>query len=89
MPTALALISSLKDVPIPEDLIVFGEIGLAGECRTVAGMELRVNEAIRLGFKTIAVPARSVQKLKNAFKNQAIKIVGIRGVYDLLKLLGL
>lgn len=89
MPTALALISSLKDVPIPEDLIVFGEIGLAGECRTVAGMELRVNEAIRLGFKTIAVPYRSAQKLKNTYSSKGIEIVAIRGVYDLIKLLGL
>jgi len=89
MPTALALISSLKDVPIPEDLIVFGEIGLAGECRSVVGMELRVNEAIRLGFKTIAVPYRAAQKLKATYNNKGIEIVPVRGVYDLIKLLGL
>lgn len=87
MATALALISSLKDVPIPEDLIVFGEIGLAGECRSVVGMELRINEAIRLGFKTIAVPSRSAQKLKKQYSN--VEIVPIRSVYDLKGLLGL
>ncbi len=87
MATALALISSLKDSPIPEDLIVFGEIGLAGECRTVTGMDIRINEAIRLGFKTIAIPYHSVNRLKKAYRD--IEIVGIRSVYDLLKLLGL
>lgn len=87
MATALALISSLKDVPIPEDLIVFGEIGLAGECRSVIGMELRINEAIRLGFKTIAVPSRSAQKLKKQYSN--VEIVPIRSVYDLKGLLGI
>ncbi len=87
MPTALALISSLKDTPIPEDLIAFGEIGLAGECRSVTGMELRINEAIRLGFKTIAIPAHSAKTLKK--KYSGVEIVPIRGVYDLKGLLGL
>lgn len=85
MAIAMALISSLKDIAIPDDLIVFGEIGLAGECRTVAGMELRVNEAIRLGFKTIAVPFHSITKLNKYTSN--VKIIGIKGVYDLLKLI--
>lgn len=85
MAIALALISSLKDKPIPEDLIVFGEIGLAGECRTVAGIELRINEAIRLGFKTIAIPYRSIQRLKKIYSD--VNIIAVRSVYDLLKLL--
>ncbi len=87
MAVALALISSYKDTPIPEDLIIFGEIGLAGECRTVTGMEIRINEAIRLGFKTIAVPYHSLNRLKKSYAG--IDIVGIRSVYDLLKLLNL
>jgi len=85
MAIAMALISSLKDIPIPEDVIVFGEIGLAGECRTVAGMELRINEAIRLGFTTIAVPYHSISRLKKDYGG--VKIVGIKSVYDLLKLI--
>ena len=85
MAIAMALISSLKDIAVPEDLIVFGEIGLAGECRTVAGMDLRINEAIRLGFNTIAVPYHSIYRLKKTYSG--IRIVGIKGVYDLLKLL--
>lgn len=87
MPSALALISSLRDVPVPEDLIAFGEIGLAGECRSVVGTELRINEAVRLGFKTIAVPARAAQTLKK--RPAGVEIVPIRSVYDLKKLLGI
>ena len=47
---AISLISSLKDIPIPENLIVFGEVGLAGEIRSVSHAEERVLEAARLGF---------------------------------------
>ena len=81
---AMALISSQKDVPIPEDLIVFGEIGLAGECRSVTGVEQRINEAERLGFKRIALPKKSVDKLKK--RSRSIELCPIRSVYDLLKL---
>ena len=45
---ALALISSVTDRVIPDDLIALGEVGLAGECRAVANLEVRVREAARL-----------------------------------------
>ena len=47
---ALALISSLKDVPIRDDVLAFGEIGLAGEIRSVNACAQRIREAARLGF---------------------------------------
>lgn len=81
---ALALISTQKDVPIPEDLLVFGEIGLAGECRNVSGVEQRINEAERLGFKHIGLPKKSVERLKK--RSRQIEIYPLRSVYDLLKL---
>lgn len=81
---ALALISTQKDVPIPENLIVFGEIGLAGECRNVSGVEQRINEAERLGFKRIGIPKKSVERLKK--RSRQIEICPLRSVYDLLKL---
>ncbi|MBQ5842994.1 MAG: DNA repair protein RadA [Clostridia bacterium] len=81
---AMALISTQKDIPIPEDLIVFGEIGLAGECRSVTGVEQRINEAERLGFKRIGLPKKSIDKLKK--RSREIELCPIRSVYDLLKL---
>ena len=50
---AIALISSLKDVPVRDDTLVIGEIGLGGELRTVSNCEQRIKEAERLGFKTL------------------------------------
>jgi DNA repair protein RadA/Sms len=81
---AMALISTQKDLPIPEDLIVFGEIGLAGECRSVTGVEQRINEAERLGFKRIGLPKKSLERIKK--RTRQIELCPIRSVYDLLKL---
>ena len=53
LPVALALISSLKDTPVGEGIVAFGEIGLAGELRGVSNAEARVYEAARLGFTRI------------------------------------
>ena len=52
----LALVSSLKDMILKDDVIAFGEIGLAGEIRGVSNAHQRVNEAIRLGFRKIIIP---------------------------------
>ena len=82
---ALALISTQKDIPVPEDLIAVGEIGLAGECRSVTGIEQRINEAERLGFSRIAIPKKAADKIKN--KQRRITLCPVRSVYDLLKLL--
>lgn len=80
LPTALALISGMKDKPIPDDVIAAGEIGLAGECRAISNAEQRVREAERLGFSKILLPYRSADiKGKERFK---IKIVPVKGIYD-------
>ncbi len=80
LPTALALISGMKDKPIPDDVIAAGEIGLAGECRAISNAEQRVREAERLGFSKILLPYRSADiKGKERFK---IKIIPVKGIYD-------
>ena len=56
LPVALALASSLKDFPLPPDLVVFGELGLTGEVRPVTFGEERIREAAKLGFKRALVP---------------------------------
>jgi DNA repair protein RadA/Sms len=53
---AMAIYSSLKNVPILESTVAIGEVGLAGEIRPVAHEEKRVKEAAKLGFKRIIVP---------------------------------
>ncbi|MBE6691790.1 MAG: DNA repair protein RadA [Ruminococcaceae bacterium] len=83
-PCAMSMISTYKNTPIPDDLIVFGEIGLAGECRSVSNTNQRINEAARLGFKRIALPYRSLKSVKAP---TGIELIGIRSVFDLSKLL--
>ncbi len=52
----LAAISSLKNLPIPQDLVVFGEVGLAGEIRPVQNGAERLHEAVKHGFKKAVIP---------------------------------
>lgn len=82
---AMAMMSTYKNVPMPENLIVFGEVGLAGECRAVTNTAQRVNESVRLGFSRIALPSRSIKSLGNI--NSSVELIPLRSVFDLLKLL--
>ena len=77
---AMALISSLKDSPISDDAIVFGEIGLAGEIRSVTHIDARVNEAIRMGFQTCVVPYHNLKQVH--CDNQSIQLIGVRTIKD-------
>jgi DNA repair protein RadA/Sms len=56
---ALAIASAAEHRALPPDLIAIGEVGLAGEVRRVAGVQQRLNEAARLGFKRAIVPTDS------------------------------
>ena len=62
----LAVASSYRDIVIDEKTVVFGEVGLSGEVRSVSMAEQRVAEAKKLGFRTVILPAgcmRSVAKI--------------------------
>ncbi len=58
----LAVLSSLRDRPLPGDLVVFGEIGLAGEIRPVQNGPERLREAAKHGFKRAIVPKANAPK---------------------------
>ncbi len=58
----LAVVSSLKERPLPHDLIVFGEVGLSGEIRPVQYGQERLKEAAKLGFKRAIVPKANQAK---------------------------
>lgn len=55
-----AVASSLSESPIPPDMIALGEVGLAGELRSVGGIDRRLAEAARLGFRRAVVPASDI-----------------------------
>ncbi len=84
MAVAMALISSLSDRAVPDDLIAIGELGLSGECRAVSGLEHRIKEAARLGFKRAVVPARNLEK-RNIKAD--IELIPIGSVFEILRLL--
>jgi DNA repair protein RadA/Sms len=58
----LAMVSSFRDRPLPQDLVVFGEVGLSGEIRPVPGGQDRLKEAAKHGFKRAIVPKANVPK---------------------------
>ena len=60
---AVALVSSLRDMPVNSSSVFVGEIGLTGEVRGVSSIEQRINEARRLGFEKIFLPNSSFKKL--------------------------
>jgi DNA repair protein RadA/Sms len=62
LPLALALASSLKDQPVPDSLVIFGELGLTGEVRPVAYGEERLREAIKLGYRRVILPRENMPR---------------------------
>ncbi|WP_047533329.1 DNA repair protein RadA [Methylotenera sp. N17] len=62
----LSIVSSLKNKPLNDKLIVFGEVGLAGEVRPVTGGQVRLKEAAKLGFTQAIVPKANAPKTKIA-----------------------
>jgi len=58
----LALVSSFKDNALPQDLVIFGEVGLPGEIRPVPNCQERINEAEKHGFKRAIVPFNNMPK---------------------------
>jgi DNA repair protein RadA/Sms len=79
----LALVSAISNIPLPADLVVMGEVGLAGEVRQVGHLGQRLNEAARLGFMQAIVPASAPDinvgiKVKRASTlNEAIALAGL------------
>jgi DNA repair protein RadA/Sms len=59
---ALAVLSSLREAPLPQDLAVFGEVGLTGEIRPVPFGEERIAEARKHGFQRVLLPAANRPK---------------------------
>ena len=78
---AMALVSSLKDIVINDNVIAFGEIGLAGEIRAVSCCEQRVGEAYRLGFEKCIIPFNNYKSLSKNLKINA-DIIPVRTIRE-------
>ena len=79
----MSVISSFRDTPLPQDLVVFGEVGLAGEIRPVANGQERLREAAKHGFKHAIVPAGNAPKQSI----QGMKVTAVRTVTQALEAL--
>ncbi|MDL2252958.1 DNA repair protein RadA [Ruminococcaceae bacterium OttesenSCG-928-I18] len=82
----LAVVSSMMDKTLTEGMIAVGEVGLGGEIRSVANLEVRLKEAQRIGFQKAYVPQHNVQNLDLAEYGQ-IQIVGVRTIREVIELL--
>lgn len=81
----MSLVSSLKNKPVDEHTIIFGEVGLSGEVRAVSMVENRIKEAIKLGFKTCILPRASFDKLNDDLK---IKLIGVSSIREAIDYIG-
>ena len=79
-----ALISSLKDRPIPGKTVVFGEVGLTGEVRGVSQAPQRIKEAARLGFGSAVVPQAVLAQMEGKPAMTIHGATSIREVYERL-----
>ncbi len=85
LPVALSLVSGLKDTPVNEGIVAFGEVGLAGEVRAVSNAEARVAEAARLGFTRVILPRHNLKALGAVSGIETVGVRTVRDAYEALK----
>ena len=80
---AVAIISNLKNKPVPPDMVILGEVGLTGNIRSIPRIEQRIAEAKKLGFKQFVIPAGNVKQLKGI--QEGISIQGVTSIQEVMK----
>lgn len=78
-----AIISSHGDLPIPDNMAVVGEIGLAGEVRAVSNISQRINELKKIGFEKIILPQGNLKGLE---EEPEINLLAINNIHDLYRI---
>lgn len=76
----LAVASAFKDTVLGNDLVVFGEVGLGGEVRSVRFLEKRIKESAALGMKRVITSARGA-----GATSKSVKVVGVKNLAELIK----
>ena len=82
---AMSLVSGLRDIPLPDDLVAFGEIGLSGELRSVPRAQARITEAARMGFKQCVLPFACLKQITSC--PDTIKLIGVRRLSEAVSLI--
>ena len=78
--------SSFKNISIPNDTVIMGEVGLTGEVRRINFIEKRLKEAEKLGFKTCIIPESNKKGLKDSYK---LDIIGVKNVREAMRKIGI
>ncbi|MDF7667014.1 DNA repair protein RadA [Orbaceae bacterium ESL0727] len=79
-----ALVSSFRNRPLPQDLVIFGEIGLGGEIRPVPSGQERIAEAAKHGFTKAIVPIANMPKKKV----ENMQLFGVKKISEAIDILG-
>ena len=82
----MAVASSYKNVSIPKDMVIIGEVGLTGEVRRINLIDKRLKEAEKLGFKSCIIPQSNKKDLKEKYK---LDIIGVGNINEAMKKIGL
>lgn len=81
---AVAIVSSLKNRVVPNDMIILGEVGLTGNVRSIPRIEQRISEAKKLGFTKFIIPEGNVKQLKKT--DDTIQIRGVTSIAQAMQL---
>ena len=79
---SVALASSFKNSIVLPQCVIFGEVGLAGEVRAVSQAEVRIREAVKMGFKNIILPKKNLERLS---LDLPVKLYGVENVGEALR----
>ena len=82
----MSVASSFKNVSIPRDMVIIGEVGLTGELRRINLIDKRLKEAEKLGFKSCIIPESNKKDLKEKYK---LDIIGVSNINEAMKKIGL
>ena len=82
----MAVVSSFKNVAIPKDMVIIGEVGLTGEVRRINLIDKRLKEAEKLGFKSCIIPESNKKDLKETYK---LDIISVSNINEAMKKIGL
>jgi len=83
-----AMASSYVDRALPTDLVVLGEVGLTGEVRPVSQPRARVQEAVRLGFRRLVIPAGSADQVGSTGSLEVRAVESVEEAWEILAALG-
>jgi DNA repair protein RadA/Sms len=81
---AAAVASSAKNRPVGQDVVAFGEVGLAGEVRRVQYAQRRIQEALRLGFGRVVAPRLLTERLEPEEASRVFQVGSLAEALELL-----